>query len=77
MAKKKERVLRDEKKLKNLSAGKIEQAVEKAISKLVGDQYQVNIDKIDFEFDDMGFRESCSLQLSIENHSGFDDDIPF
>ncbi len=78
MAKKKEQAKRFEKKLKHLSVGQIEQAVEKAISKLVGDKYQVNIEQVDFDFDDIGFgKESCSLQLTIENHSGFDDDIPF
>ena len=52
--------------------------MEKAISDLVGDEYQVNINKIDFNFDDMGFgRGSCGLHLSIDSHSGFDDDIPF
>jgi len=49
-----------------------------AISELVGDEFHVNIKKLDFNFDNMGFGgDSCSLQLSIENCSYFDDDIPF
>ena len=78
MAKKKEQDVSFENKLKKLSAGQIEQAVEKAISELVGGEYQVKINKLDFNFDDMGFgRESCGMHLSIKNHRGFDDDIPF
>ena len=79
MAKKKDQQVECfENKLKTLSIGQIEQAVEKAISDLVGDEYQVNINKIDFNFGDMGFgRGSCGLHLSIDSHSGFDDDIPF
>ena len=78
MAKKKEQTECFENKLKKLSVGQIEQAVEKAISDLVGDEYQVNINKIDFNFDDMGFGGgSCGLHLSIDSRSAFDDDIPF
>ena len=79
MAKKKDQPVEYfENKLKKLSVGQIEQAVEKAISELVGDEYQVNINKIDFNFDDMGFgRGSCGLHLSIDDRSAFDDDIPF
>ena len=77
MAKKKQAV-RFENKLKQLSVGDIEQAVEKAISDLVGDEYHVNIKKLDFNFDNMMFGgEACDLHLSIENHADFDDDIPF
>jgi len=43
-----------ENKLKTLSVGQIEQAVEKAISELVGDEFHVNIKKLDFNFDNMG-----------------------
>ncbi|OQK15447.1 hypothetical protein AU255_18435 [Methyloprofundus sedimenti] len=78
MAKKKQQVERIENKLKKLSVGEIEQAVEKAIADLVGDEYHVNIKKLDFNFDNLGFGgDSCSLHLSIENYSDFDDDIPF
>ena len=77
MAKKKQQEVHFENKLKKISFGEIEQAVEKAISDLVGDEYHVNIKKLDFNFDNMGFGgDSCHLHLSIENYSNFDD-VPF
>ena len=67
-----------ENKLKKISAGQIEHAVGNAISELVGDDYHVNIKRLDFNFDNMGFGgDSCSLQLSIGNYTDIDDDIPF
>ena len=74
MAKKKELEVCFESKLKKLSVEQIEQAVEKAISELVGDEYQIHINKIDFSFE-FG-QDSCDMHLSIENSSGIGD-IPF
>lgn len=75
---KKQKAENFENKLKKLSAGQIEKAVGSAISELIGDEYHVNIKKLDFNFDNMGFGgDSCSLQLSIENYTDIDDDIPF
>ena len=67
-----------ERKLKKFSVEQIEEAISKSISELIGDEYSVKINKINYEKDNMAFaNDSHEINLSIQRRSEDDEGIPF